>query len=104
MCLGHELKANTCRNSTVEKNSPTSGPPVSIEPTLSDAVKARRRFNFCRGTYQLFPTCVRFPPEITVPLPSRNLSKDNQMIGLEKQAKALIASVIRPDTLYFGTR
>ena len=44
MCLGHELKANTCRNSTVEKNSPTSGPPVSIEPTLSDAVKAQVRF------------------------------------------------------------
>ena len=30
-------------------------------------------------------------------------SVDNQRNGLETQAKALMTSVIRPDTLYFGT-
>ena len=30
-------------------------------------------------------------------------SKDNQRNGLETQAKALMTSVIRSDTLYFGT-
>ena len=29
--------------------------------------------------------------------------KDNQRNGLETQAKSLMTSVIRPDTLYFGT-
>ena len=30
-------------------------------------------------------------------------SVDNQRNGVETQAKALMTSVIRPDTLYFGT-
>ena len=32
-----------------------------------------------------------------------NLTIDNQRNGLETQAKSLMRSVIRPDTLYFGT-
>ena len=36
-------------------------------------------------------------------LVSVSLPIDNQRNGLETQAKALMTSVIRPDTLYFGT-
>ena len=44
----------------------------------------------------------RFPSRRSnIPLEFRQ-TIDNQRNGLETQAKALMASVIRPDTLYFN--